>query len=312
MLNKDSIANTFLVSLVLCVVCSLVVSGAAVSLRGMQEANKRIDRYRNIIAASGISEKPVSELSGSEVEELFNSRFSKELLDLSTGEYISDPDENYEPREAAKDAEQSVEVTGYDIGAAKREPKTWVYLVKNDSGETEQVVLPIYGMGLWSTLYGYVAIDNDYRTINGLTYYEHGETPGLGGEVDNALWKAKWVGKQVWAKGQPRADESLRVGVSKAAPPANMADYMVDGLSGATITSRGVDSMLKYWFSKEGFGPYIRKLASEQGEVAPAEDPSASESDSDTENTAAEKAAEEETNNETAEEEGESDGSSNG
>lgn len=87
---------------------------------------------------------------------------------------------------------------------------------------------------------------------------------------------------------------------------------MVDGLSGATITSRGVDSMLKYWFSKEGFGPYIRKLASEQGEVAPAEDPSASESDSDTENTAAEKAAEEETNNETAEEEGESDGSSNG
>lgn len=326
--NKDSIANTFIVSLVLCVVCSLVVSGAAVSLRGIQEQNKLIDRYRNIVAASGISETPVKELSGAEVEELFKSRFTKELLDLSTGEYVEDPDENFEPKEAAKNEEINVDITGYDIGLAKREPKTWVYLVKGDSGNVEQVVLPVYGMGLWSTLYGYVAVDSDFRTVKGLTYYEHAETPGLGGEVDNPLWKEKWVGKQIWAEGEPRVDDNLRVGVAKGGPPAGMEDYMVDGLSGATITSRGVDSMLKYWFSDEGFGPYVRKLASEgdrpspSGEKAdaapdsdedtgaaetgspetPADDSEASEPDSDSETT----------DSKTTEQKGESDGGSEG
>jgi Na+-transporting NADH:ubiquinone oxidoreductase subunit C len=123
-------------------------------------------------------------------------------------------------------------------------------------------------MGLWSTLYGYVAVDNDLRTIQGLTFYEHGETPGLGGEVENPKWKAKWVGKEIYTEGVDVEDVSnkdIRVGVAKSAPSSENAKYMVDGLSGATITSRGVDSMLKYWFSDEGFGPYFKRLASQQG-----------------------------------------------
>lgn len=305
MLNKDSIGNTFLVSIVLCVVCSLVVSGAAVSLRSRQETNKLIDRYRNIIAASGISEKPARDLSGKEVQELYDSRVSPELLDLSTGEYVKDADPAYDAKEAAKDPERNTDIGGsFDIGASKREQQTWVYLIKNSSGDVEQVVLPVYGMGLWSTLYGYVALEGDYRTVKGLTYYEHGETPGLGGEVDNPLWKAKWVGKQVWVEDGPRTDDNLRIGVAKGGPPDGMENYMVDGLSGATITSRGVDSMLKYWFSDDAFGPYVRKLAAEKAEVGPTEE------SGDAAETA-EADSQDETSNDT-EQEGESDGGSNG
>lgn len=264
---KDSMANTFLVSIVLCVVCSLLVSGAAVSLKPLQERNKLLDRQRNIIEAAGLVEDTKA-LSGREVEELFETRIQSKMVDLSTGEYVED-DPAFEPRKAARDPKQNTAVTGeFDIGLANRETKTRVYIVSDSAGKVEKVVLPIYGMGLWSTLYGYVAVADDLKTITGLTYYEHAETPGLGGEVENPAWKSKFVGKQIWTEGESPIDDNLRVGVAKAAPAPENAKYMVDGLSGATITSRGVDSMLKYWFSNQGFGPYLKQLASQQGAAA--------------------------------------------
>lgn len=268
MLPKDSIANTFLVSIVLCVVCSLLVSSAAVLLKPMQERNKLLDRQRNIIEAAGLAEDAKS-LSGEEIEELYAARVTPQLLDIETGEYVTDASDSFDPRKAAKDASLSKEIeSSFDIGASRRETQTWVYLVKNDQDELEQVIVPVYGMGLWSTLYGYVAVDKDLRTIKGLTYYEHAETPGLGGEVENPAWKAKWVGKQIYVEGVDVADvknDDIKVGVAKGAPTGDRVKYEVDGLSGATITSRGVDSMLKYWFSDDGFGPYFKKLASQQG-----------------------------------------------
>ncbi len=260
---KDSIANTLIVSLTLCIVCSLLVSGAAVALKPLQERNKLLDRQSNIIQAAGLGDPKA--LSGKEIEELFASRVSRELVELESGKAVTDADESYEPRKAAKDDKLNTDIESeFDIGIAKREKQSWVYLVKGPNAEVEQVVIPIYGKGLWSTLYGYVAVDKDLRTIKGLTYYEHGETPGLGGEVENPTWKSKWIGKQIWKTGEPREDENLMVGVAKGAPAPEKLDYMVDGLSGATITSRGVDSMLKYWFSDDGFGPFLRQLASQQ------------------------------------------------
>lgn len=265
---KDSIANTFIVSLVLCVVCSLLVSSAAVALKPRQERNKKLDRQKNIISAAGLAEDP-DNLSGQEIEDLFAKRVTTKLLDIETGEYVEDANEAFDPRKAAKDPEQSKDIEGsYDIGQTRRETQTWVYLINDDQDQLQQVVVPVYGMGLWSTLYGYIAIDRDMRTVKGLTYYEHGETPGLGGEVENPRWKKKWIGKQIWQEGVAVADakdKDVRIGVAKGAPAADLVNYQVDGLSGATITSRGVDSMLKYWFSDDGFGPYLKKLASQQG-----------------------------------------------
>lgn len=257
---KDSIANTFLVSLILCIVCSLMVSTAAVALKKPQEDNKLLDRKRNIIEAAGLSENSKS-LSASQVDQIFSS-IEPKLVDLSTGDYAAKPDEKFDPRKAARVEASSQLVkpsVGGGLGIPRREKETWVYLVKAKDGKLDQVVLPIYGKGLWSTMYGFVALKKDLKTINGLTFYEHGETPGLGGEVENPKWKAKWQDKLVWSGAMN--DKELKVGVAKGIPTGEDTKYKVDGLSGATITSRGVDDMLKYWFSEDGFAPFLRKLA---------------------------------------------------
>jgi Na+-transporting NADH:ubiquinone oxidoreductase subunit C len=268
MLPKDSIANTLLVSIVLCVLCSLVVSAAAVNLRPLQQANKDLDIMKNVLEVAGLlGDSSAGRLSNSELLQLFDTRVEKKLVDLASGQYVSDADPAFDPLKAAKDKELQQPVKGsFSIGASNREPKTWVYLIKDERGGIDRVVLPIYGMGLWSTLYGFVSLNRDLETVSGLTYYAHAETPGLGGEVDNPGWKAKWPGKRIWSTGAEPLNENLRIGVAKGSPTDDNLPYQVDGLSGATITSRGVDSMLKYWFSQEGFGPYLTKtLASEVG-----------------------------------------------
>ena len=118
------------------------------------------------------------------------------------------------------------------------------------------VILPVSGMGLWSTLYGFVALDADLRTIRGLTFYEHGETPGLGGEVDNPRWKALWPGRRAFG-----ADAEVRIEVIRGrAGPADVDPHRVDGLAGATMTGRGVTNMLRFWLGEHGFRPYLERL----------------------------------------------------
>ena len=135
-----------------------------------------------------------------------------------------------------------------------------MYLIK-DGDEIAGVVVPIEGYGLWSTLYGYLALETDGRTVRGITYYSHGETAGLGGEVDNPRWKAKWPGRLAFgADGKP----ALRVKKGPAGDPES-DPYQVDGLSGATITSNGVTNMLSFWLGREGFGPYIAKFKLDHG-----------------------------------------------
>ncbi len=267
--QRDSITNTFVVTLVLCIACSLLVSTAAVALKEVQGKNKLLDRQRNIIEAAGLGAQS-GELTAKKITEMFtDGTIEPKVVDLQTGLYVEDKaiaNESFDERKAAKDEKMNATINSdkFRIGIEKREKYTWVYLVKDkQTKELEQVVLPIYGKGLWSTMYGFVALKNDLKTINGLTYYEHGETPGLGGEVENPKWKKQWQGKQVW-KGES-TDAMLAVGVAKGNPTPENLPYMVDGLSGATITSRGVDSMIKYWFSSDAFGPYLEKLALQKG-----------------------------------------------
>ena len=122
-----------------------------------------------------------------------------------------------------------------------------------------QIVLPIRGYGLWSTLWGFIAIDTaslrqgpEQAVVRGLTYYDHKETPGLGGEVDNPTWKDQWKGKHIF-------DANWNVILDVVKNPPN-PDYQVEAISGATITSRGVSSMMQYWLGEDGFGPFLQKL----------------------------------------------------
>lgn len=292
--QRDSLQYTIVVALILCVVCSLGVSAAAVLLRPMQEENKRLDRRRNILDATGIAYsetgKEASDLSKKQVNEFYEV-IEERLVDLKTGMYTDEVDiETYDAQDAVKSGDRElildVGESPYRIGIKQHERIARVYLVKdfNDPTVIRQVVLPVYGQGLWSTLYGYLALKRDLETVQGLTFYEHGETPGLGGEVDNANWKAQWMGRKIFdEEGQPA------LGVAKGpAPQENL--YLVDGITGATITSIGVHNLVRYWVSEAAFGPYLERLKRELegGEPVPYV------GDRDTESTAATEAVDDE------------------
>lgn len=252
---KDTVQKTLLVALALCVVCSLVVSTAAVSLKPAQEANKLLDRKRNILAAAGLLEEGVS------VDQQFE-QVTTRVVDLTTGQFADDIDpSDFDQSKAAKDPQLSIELGEDDVaGIGRRENYSLVYLVRKE-GQLDKVILPVRGYGLWSTLYGFLALENDGNTIAGLGFYEHGETPGLGGEVDNPRWKALWHGKEVYKQG----DVAIHLIKGSVNPNAPGADYQVDGLAGATLTSKGVTHLVQFWLGEMGFKPFLMNL--QKGEV---------------------------------------------
>jgi Na+-transporting NADH:ubiquinone oxidoreductase subunit C len=269
MQQRDSLGNTLLVASVLCVVCSLAVSTAAVSLRPLQEANEKLDQQINILDATGLAigeyGKQANELDREQIEEL-NNWISEKLVKLETGRYTDDADlDSYDMLEAAAGEQTGIDIIDpeFDPGEPRRPKVMKVFLVKRPNSEQiQQVVLPVYGKGLWGTLYGYLAVKSDFETIQGITFYQHKETPGLGGEVDNPRWKAQWEGQKLYdPDGEPAAL------VYKGPAPSDNP-YAVDGLSGATITSRGVTNLLRYWASDDGYGPFLENLAA--GDAGPA------------------------------------------
>jgi len=259
--QRDSLSYTVMVATILCVVCSLAVSAAAVALRPIQEANERLDQQKNILDAAGlpISEfgKPAKDLTKDEIADLYT-WVSEEMVDLATGEYTDEVDKkDFDLMDAARNPKTSVEIIdpAYDPGEDRRQKISKVYFVrKPNSDGIRQVVLPIHGKGLWGTLYGYLALKSDLETVQGITFYKHKETPGLGGEVDNPGWKKQWEGLKLYDdSGKPAAF------VFKGPAPDDNP-YAVDGLSGATITSRGVTNLVRYWASEDGYGPFLSKL----------------------------------------------------
>lgn len=254
MASNDSTTKTLTVAFLLCIVCSVVVSTAAVVLKPTQEINKTLDRKRNILAAAGM----LDENRG--VEEQFG-QVNARLVDLRTGQFTDDLDpEKYDQRKAAKDSAASEALTSeQDIAkVTRREHYAVVYIVEDASGELDKIILPIHGAGLWSTLYGFIALESDANTVAGIGFYEHGETPGLGGEVDNPRWKGLWPGKSVYK------DDEVAIGLIKGSvdPSAANASWQVDGLAGATLTARGVTNLVQFWLGDNGFAPFLSNLKS--------------------------------------------------
>ena len=256
MSSNDSTSKTLVVALALCIVCSVIVSAAVVILKPIQEINKTLDRKRNILAAAGMLEKNAT---GEDINKQF-SDINTRVVDLNTGKFADDAVDlaRYDPLKAAKDPDLSEALTTkQDLAKiSRREQYAVVYLVENPQGDIEKVILPIRGYGLWSTLYGFIALESDGNTIAGLGFYEHGETPGLGGEVDNPRWKAFWPGKQVYRDGE------VEIGLVKGSvDPADVdASWEVDGLAGATLTSKGVTNLVHFWLGKNGFEPFLNNL----------------------------------------------------
>jgi Na+-transporting NADH:ubiquinone oxidoreductase subunit C len=251
--SNDSIKKTLIVAFSLCIVCSVIVSTAAVILKPAQIANVELDKKRNILAAAGILEE------GRSIDEQFES-ITTRAVDLRTGRFTTDVDAaSFDQRKAIKDPALSDKLSGDEDPAKilRKEHYALVYLVE-DNGGLEKVILPIRGYGLWGTLYGFVALEDDMNTVAGLGFYEHKETPGLGGEVDNPRWKGLWPGKQVYVDGEVE----LTIVKGAVDPSSSGVEYKVDGLAGATLTTRGLDYLVKYWLGPSGFEPFLNNLKS--------------------------------------------------
>lgn len=257
---RDSTSYTVGFAVVVCVVCGIGVAGAAVALKPRQEENKLLDQQKQVLSVAGLLQ-PGQQVNPEQVKALFEKNIRPEVIELKTG-----------------NPAKGVAAAGFDQGRASKDPATsaaapdnaakvfrlpynaLVYHVLKD-GKTDMLIIPIQGYGLWSVLYGYMAVDDDTTTVKGITFYAHAETPGLGGEVDNPKWKALWPGRKIYdEKGQP----ALSVIKGRAGDPKS-DPYHVDGLSGATITSNGVTNLVKFWFGKDGYGPFLSNFRKSAG-----------------------------------------------
>jgi len=250
--NNDSISKTLIVVISLCLVCAVIVSTAAVQLRPQQTANKLLDSQKNVLAVTGL-------LSGSDIAALYSKHIEERFVDLDSGELVDNP-KDYDNRKAMTDPATSERLSGdEDIASIKTRanvaPVYFAYENGVESGELSAIVLPIHGYGLWSTMHAFLALGPDGTTIQGLNYYEQGETAGLGGEVQNPKWSAQFVGKKL-------LDQSGQPAIKVVKPGNASADsaFEVDGLSGATLTSNGVQHTFDFWAGAKGFAPFLAKV----------------------------------------------------
>ncbi|MGP5202460.1 Na(+)-translocating NADH-quinone reductase subunit C [Psychrobacter aquimaris] len=263
---KSNNAKTISVALMLCLVCSVLVSAAAVGLKPAQVENARLDRNKNILVAAGMYDAESD--TASDVAERFKD-FDVEIVDLNKGSYVDDaalkaagiPDRNaYDASLATKNKALSEDLGNNDPAGIGRKPKyAKVYVKKDDAGKPEIVVLPIQGYGLWGTIYGFLTLESDMNTIKGISFYEHKETPGLGARIEEPAWRAKWSGIHSYDE-----NGNVATGVTKAGTPK---ENWVDGISGATLTGRGVSNMIQFWLGEQGYKPYLDTLRKESGQT---------------------------------------------
>lgn len=258
--SNDTIRQTLIVAFSLCVVCSILVSGAAVILKPVQDANKILDRNKNILGAAGLFDP--DQHTDADVDDLF-AQFTPRIVDIGQGRFLNEAElveleidlETYDPRRAINDPRYSRALTAAeDLANIKRQLLyPMVYVV--ESGQSiDQIVVPISGYGLWGILYGFLALEGDGNTVTGIGFYELKETPGLGAEVTNPTWRDLWPGKKIYGT---EGDVALRV-----VRGSGSGESQISGLAGATLTSRGVENLIQFWMGEAGFGPFLQNISS--------------------------------------------------
>lgn len=248
--QQETFSKTILVVLAVCLVCSIIVAGSAVGLRSTQLKNKEKDKQVNILAVAGLD-------TDKSISEIFATNIQTRLVDLATGTFAEGVDAAaYDQRKAAKDPEQSIKLSAAQNIAkiGRRANLATVYLVSDDAGQLQRIILPVHGAGLWSTMYAFIAVKTDGNTVEALTYYDQGETPGLGGEIENPRWRSLWQGKKLLDE---QGDPAIKVVKGLAAVGS---EHEIDGLSGATLTSVAVENSFTFWLGEQGFGPFLSKV----------------------------------------------------
>lgn len=256
-LNVNATGYTIGFAVVVALICAALVSVTAVSLKPMQDANARLYMEKNVLFAAGLAE-PGQALSLAEVNDTFDRAIVARLIDLGSGDLLdASPAEarGFDQRAARNDPATSSVAPANDAGVRRLPDQALVYFIMQGDA-VDQVVIPVEGLGMWGTIYGFLSLAPDAETVRGLTYYEHRETPGLGGEIANPDWQAGWEGRKIHD-----ADGAVAIAVRKGqAGPPETDPLHVDGLAGATVTSNAVTRFMQYWLDDNGYGPFLRRL----------------------------------------------------
>lgn len=257
-MDNESPLKAIIVVTATALVCSILVTVAAVTLQPMQRAYQDLERNRILVRISGVRDA-VDEMSDREVIAAFQNLDAR-LVDLDRGVF----DETYNPytfdtRKAATNPRFSVVIPAdQDVaGLGQRSSLVRVYLVQ-DGVDLQRIILPVYGPGMWSTLYGFIVIESDLNTIADMAIYEQGETPGIGDRILRPDWQARWQGRKLYDE-----QNILRFRIASGAVNSDSPEavYQVDGLAGATVTVNGLMNLMRYWFGPHGFATFLKNLS---------------------------------------------------
>lgn len=236
-MNRDSNKYTIIFATIMVIVVALVLSLTHEALKGRQARNQDIDKMSQILRSINI------QTTGSEAE----TEFEKLITDM----YMIDEEGNQIPdsKDAAFDANLKAEMS-----KPYNERQYPVY-VANVDGQTKYI-MSLWGAGLWGPMWGYISVDGDGNTIFGADFDHDSETPGLGAEVSHSWFSDEFKGKHLF-----KEDNFKSIAVVKPGQTKSDQDY-VDGISGGTITSHGVDQML--FNSLSGYKNFLIKIGSKE------------------------------------------------
>lgn len=239
---QHSNAYTFRFAAMVTIVCSILLAGAATLLKPRQDENKLLDKKKNILISVGIKPANGNSFTRSEINETYAKKIKELVIDLN-GNIV----EGKKPSDL--DPLQDTEM---------------LPVYENEEGEEiNAYVIPVSGKGLWSTIYGYMALSSDGVTVKGITFYSHGETPGLGGEIGKEWFTNNFIGKKITDENGNLV--SITVVKGKVDPNSENAIHEVDGISGATLTARGVTNFLKK--DLQTYEPFLRTIMKSKGGV---------------------------------------------
>lgn len=256
---NDSPRKAVLVVVLTAMVCSSLVSAAVVMLRPIQLNNQLLERSRNIMALTGLL--PAGEtVEDEQMLALFRSLDTR-MVDIDEGRFTTDVDPlTFDKRRAVNDPDLGTAVPSSQDRASlgRRSRYAPVYIVWQEN-EPQRLILPVRGAGMWSMLYGYIALEADYSTIAGMAFYEQNETPGLGDQITHPHWLRQWQGKRIYNE---RGEPHFAVSDSVVDPRSVQAPYRVDALTGATVTGNAVTGLVHYWFGPHGYKVFLDGLKS--------------------------------------------------
>lgn len=249
-LPNESRTKTLAVAFAVSAVCAVFVSGAAVILGPIQQANlaaEQAERMAEMLASMPEFAALIEETGGDSLETI--------VIDLRTGRAAEDVDpETFDAAAASENPETSTVLSAEeDTAGIGRRPDLVPIHVLRKEGQLRLVILPISGAGYQSVIRANLALEGDLNTVAAFSVTEQGETPGLGARIEEPAWQALWPGKHLTAP-----DGEIRLGVVQGRATT---EFEIDGITGATRTGNGITNAVQFWLGPNGFGPVLDNLA---------------------------------------------------